>query len=170
MNDVENTQDKEFKEIEREERLYLIVADESDEFENAMYYAACKAKASGAHVAVLYVMEEQEFSHWGSVEEQMRREKRQSAERFSLEISRKIYEFNGIIPALFLEEGDGIDAITKLIRENPDVVALILGGSSQNNNPGPLVSYFTGKGMAGLSVPLMIVPDNISQERVKNLA
>ena len=44
------------------------------------------------------------------------------------------------------------------------ITKLILGGSVQSKSPGPLVSYFTGKGLSKLRVPLTIVPGNLAED------
>ena len=63
-----------------EERVFLVVVDESPEMRNALRYACRRAKRTGGRVAMLYVMEPPEGQQWGAVVDLMREEARQQAE------------------------------------------------------------------------------------------
>ncbi len=146
--------------------IYLIVADETEEFDSALRYAARDAKAANAHVGVLYVMQEPEFLDWGRVEDKVRAEAKEEAEKFLREVSARIYDIDRQNAVLFLAEGDKVETILGVLAANPHIIKLILGGDAKNRSPGPLVSYFTGKGMRRLPVPLAIVPGNIPPEKI----
>lgn len=55
-----------------DERVFLVVVDESPEMRNALRYACRRAKRTGGRVAMLYVMDPPEGQQWGSVVELMR--------------------------------------------------------------------------------------------------
>ncbi|MCC7305811.1 MAG: universal stress protein [Alphaproteobacteria bacterium] len=145
---------------------FLIVADETKEFSNALRYASHIAKARNAHIAVLFVMGNNDFVNWGKVEERMRQEQREEAEKFLREVAGRVEDVDGVIPILYLEEGDRIEAVLKVLRENPDITKLVLGADTKIGTPGPLVTYFTSKGLAQVSVPVIIVPDHIPPEKI----
>jgi nucleotide-binding universal stress UspA family protein len=63
-----------------EERVFLVVVDESPEMRKALRYACRRAKRTGGRVAMLYVMEPPEGQQWGAVVDLMRQEARQEAE------------------------------------------------------------------------------------------
>ncbi len=149
---------------------YLIVADESEEFENALRYAARTTKAHGAKLAVLLAMPEQGFLHWSHVETRMKQEQRTSAERFILQVADRIRQISDITPSFYLEEGEAIGALTKIMNDNTDICKLILGANTHATGVNPLIDYFTGKGIARLPVPIMIVPDHIAHEKIDELA
>ena len=71
-----------------------------------------------------------------------------------------------IYPSLHVHEGVIIDEITNIIENNHSIRALILAGSTNANNQGPLVSHFTGKGMNNLRVPVIIVPGHLDKEAI----
>ena len=50
-----------------EERIFLVVVDESPEMQKALRYACRRAKRTGGRVALLYVMEPPEGQQWGGV-------------------------------------------------------------------------------------------------------
>lgn len=139
--------------------VYLLVADESEEFQMALKKASAMANQNRGHVAILYVMEEQDFLHWGMVEKRISSDLRAGAEKRVWEIASRLYEMSGQRPAIYIREGKTREAILSVLDSDPLIKMLVLGAGTQSSNP--LVSFFTGKGLASLRVPLLVVPDNI---------
>jgi hypothetical protein len=149
--------------------IYLLVADRSEEFSIALLYAARLATSNDAHIALAYVIEKQDFQHWGNIEDRMRQEVRQDAEQFLFGIAKSISELTGQIPALYIEEGEKADVLVDLIDADHNIKTLILGGGMQGA-PGPLVAYFSSsKGLARLRVPLTIVPGHLQPQQVERI-
>ena len=140
---------------------YLVVADESEEFPVALQYAVKMANANKCRVCILYVMESQGFQHWGNVEKRMQDEQRALAELIVNRACIDVQDLDGNIPSIYIEEGTRTEVLTSTIERDPNISMLILAGGTQGGNPGPLVSYYTGKGLTRLRVPLMIVPDHL---------
>ena len=142
--------------------VYLVVADNSDDFPIALKYAGKMAAANQCHVGILHVIEKQDFLHWGKIEERMRQEQREEAERTLREASMQLEEYTNSCPALYIGEGGRMETLIETIESDPNITMLILAGGTQGSNPGPLVSYFTGKGLSRLRVPVMVVPDHLA--------
>lgn len=150
--------------------VYLLVVDRTEEFKVALAYAARLAQANGARVALLHVMDTEDFQHWGDVEKRMHEEYRAEAEKELWEAARTVNEISALFPALYLEEGGNIaQTVLDVLEHDPRITKLILGGAPQSGNPGPLVSYFSGKGLNRLNVPLTIVPGDIKESRLDDL-
>lgn len=141
---------------------YLIIADDTEEFNTALRYASLAAKANGAHVGILYILPDGEFLPWGNVEEKMQQDRRQDAEKHLQGVADKVKEISGLTASLYVGEGNPPEAVLKAINDNSDIVKLILGASTKSGGPGPLVSFFMNKGVSKLPVPLTIIPDHIS--------
>lgn len=154
------------QETARPSGVYLVVADDSDEFSLAMRYAARLAGGNGGHLGVLYVVEAGDFQSWGAVERMMKRELREKAEMALWAIARKVNDVSAMIPALYIGEGARTEAIIETVTADNDIVMVILGGSMGAGGPGPLVSYFTGKGIGRLRVPVLVVPGNLDPEKL----
>jgi nucleotide-binding universal stress UspA family protein len=140
---------------------YLIIADGSDEFEVAARYAARTVLARRSALAIAHITELDDFVHWGKVEAMMRHDLRQQAEKEIWHIAKAINETHEIYPSLYIREGKKIDKIIEIIEEDKSIRALVLAGSNNSSNQGPLVSYFTGKGMSRLRIPVIIVPGHL---------
>lgn len=139
--------------------VYLLVADDSREFQAALKKAATMATQNNRHVAILFVMEDEAFLHWGLIEKRINKDKRSEAERHIWEVANRVYEICGQRSALYIKEGKTRDAILDVLNTDPNIKMLVLGAGTASSNP--LVSYFTGKGLSQLKVPLLVVPDTI---------
>ena len=151
---------------QKRSQVYLVVADDTPEFEKAWRYAIRAARANNARVSVLYVIQDLEFSTWVDIEERMKAEQRQKAEAFLSALAEKMNAIEPGIYGYFLEYGKPTEAIVKVLQDNPMITRMILSASSHSGNPGPLVSYFAGKGVSQLTVPLTMVPDHLSPDEI----
>lgn len=145
-------------------RIYLIVADDTEEFGNALRYACKAARANNTHIGVLNIIPDSDFVNWGNIEERIKEDRRREAEKLLDSIAEKIKSMSGLTPTLYIGDGPAPDAVIKTIEENPNISNLFLGGSTKGGGPGPLVTYFCGKGLSKLSVPLTVIPDHIVLE------
>lgn len=163
----EDTQHVPFSGIRRGDGgTYLVIADGSDELTIASYYAARIGIARRAGVAIAHITDLEDFVHWGKVEAIMRHDLRVQAEKDIWQIAKAMNEDHEIYPSLYIKEGTVIDKIIELIEEDKSIRGLVLAGASNSNNQGPLVTYFSGKGMGKLRIPVIIVPGHLDKEAV----
>lgn len=149
-----------------EERVFLVVVDESPEMRNALRYACRRAKRTGGRVAMLYVMESPEGQQWGAVVDLMRQEARQQAEEVVARHAEIAISLTGQPPAIYIREGNSRDELVKLLAEDRSVSVLVLGSASSGEGPGPLVTAFAGKSGGQLRIPLTIVPGALSEAEI----
>ncbi len=141
---------------------YLVVADDTDEFKTALIYAAHTARTHRAKLGILHIIENQDFQHWGAVDARIKKELRANAEKYLWAVAKTANDFNGSIPSLYVAEGETSEAVLETINHDPHIVKLILGGG-KDHVPGPLVAFFTGKGMLKLQVPVVVVPGHLKE-------
>lgn len=146
------------------ERFILVVIDDSPEMKVAMRYACLKAAKTGGRVALLYVLEPTDFQQWKAVGELMLEESRQEAEKLMQKVAAEVIELSGKMPVLFLREGVRSEELLKLLAEQPNIALLVLGAAIGSKGPGPLITALVSKLVARLSVPLTIVPGNLTSE------
>jgi nucleotide-binding universal stress UspA family protein len=151
-------------------RIFLVVVDESPEMRTALRYACRRAKRTGGRVALLYVMDPPESQQWGGVADLMRQEARQQAEQVVGAHAETAATLTGQPPAIHIREGTSREELLKLIAEDRSISVLVLGSSSTNEGPGPLVSAFIGKAGGLLRIPLTIVPGGLSEAEVDAIA
>jgi nucleotide-binding universal stress UspA family protein len=148
-------------------RIFLCVVDESAEMGIAVRYACRRARSTGGHVALLFVIEPAEIQSWGAVEALMREEQRTEAEQALHRLAKEVHRVSGAVPVFYVREGHRRDEVLRLIDEDPTISVLVLGAGTGPEGPGPLVTFLAGKGGANrLRVPLTIVPGGLTPDQV----
>ena len=153
-----------------QERVFLVVVDESPELKVALRYACRRAFRSNGRVAMVHVMEPTGFGDWIGVNELMKDEARQQAEAIMQKMATEVNKLSGKMPMLYFREGDRRDELLTLIQEEPGISILVLAASTGPKGPGPLVSALTGKYVSKMRVPVTIVPGNLSAEDIEHVA
>lgn len=149
------------KTLKRHGNVFLVVVDGTQEFLSAIDYASVFANAEKGYVALLNVMEQVHVENWKNVEERVKRDMRAQAEQMVWDAAGRVFSNTGATPMVCIEEGDCADIILRTIESNNNISALVLAAAPHSTNPGPLVSYFSGKGLSRLSVPLMVIPGHL---------
>ena len=147
-------------------RTFLVIVDRTEELKVALRFACRRARHTGGRVALLCVVEPVEGMHLMAVEKLMESESREEAEQKLQELSAKVVEWTGQMPAVHIREGRPLDELLTLIDEDPSISILVLAADPGPKGPGPLISALTGKHVAKLRVPLTIVPGNLTDEQL----
>jgi len=147
-------------------RKFLVVIDETEECDRAVTFAAYRVKRTGGTVVLLSVIDTADFQQFLGVEEVMRAEAREEAERLLDRRLARIADMGGKITVeTVIREGDALAAIRDLIEKDKDIGILVLAASASQDGPGPLVSAFVGRAH-DLHVPLTIVPGAMTDEEI----
>jgi len=152
-------------------RVLLCVVDDTDELSVALQFAALRANRTGAHIGLLYVIEQAtEFQHWSSIGDLMRAEAQAEAERVLTRAANHIRQWNQEPPVYYIREGDRRDAVIEQIKDDPSIAFLIMGAATGRDGSGPLVTALTGRWVGQLHIPIVIVPGNVSAEEIESFA
>ncbi len=151
-------------------RIFLVVVDDTEEMEVALRFACGRARNTGGRVALLFVVEPTDFQHWMAVGDLMREEARNEGEQLLQRLAARVNELTGTLPILHVREGDRREELLKLIDEEPSISILVLGASTDKRGPGPLIEALTGKFVGKLRIPVTIVPGNLSNEDIDSIS
>jgi nucleotide-binding universal stress UspA family protein len=154
-------------------RKFLLVVDESQEVEVALYYAASRIQRSSGSIVMLYVIVPQEFQHWINVRQQQVEEETTKAKALFRLFRRKLNlaGFENVASEEIIREGAKGEEIRKLIDEDEDIAVLVLGASTDPAGPGPLVaSLAAGTAAGSFPIPVTIVPGALELEDIQALA
>lgn len=154
-------------------RKFLVVVDETPECENALAFAASRAKRTNGMVSLLYVVEPGGFEHWLGVEEIAREEGMNKAKAVFRLFTRKLKAmgYDDMEPEEIIREGQKAEQIMQLIDEDEDIAVLVLGASKDPSGPGPLVTLLaTGKNAGAFPIPITIVPGQLTLDDLQGLA
>ena len=152
-------------------RKFLVVVDDSPEFEAALGYAARRARSTGGHVVMLRIIPPAgSEAHWSGVREEIERQTRAEAEATLNTWAAVAAEKSGSTPVLLIERGEPQACIRKVVGEDADIKILVLAAGS--NAPGPLVAAVVKQGAAftGRKLPVTIVPGELTEKEIDDLA
>ncbi|MDP3316025.1 MAG: universal stress protein [Devosia sp.] len=156
-------------EIERDyKRKFLVVVDESKETDRALAFAANRVKRTGGSVVLLTVIDSQEFTQFLGVEDVMRAEARDNAERLiDAKLARIAQWGEQIRTETVIREGDLVSEIGRLIAADPGIAILVLAASNSKEGPGPLITDFAARtGNQALPVIVTIIPGTLTDEQI----
>lgn len=154
-------------------RKFLLVVDDSEEVEAAIFYAAARVARSVGSLVMLYVIEPQDYQHWMGVKQVQLEEETAKAKALFRLYRRKLNQrgFEAVESEELICEGAKADTIRKVIAEDEDIAILVLGAAANSKGPGPLVSSLAAGSSAGMfPIPVTIVPGNLTLEDIDALA
>jgi nucleotide-binding universal stress UspA family protein len=150
-------------------RKFLAIIDDTPECERAAAYAARRAKNTNGSLIILYVIDTGDFQQFLGVEQIMRAEATEAARAALAAHAERIRDRVGIECESVIREGARAEQIHALIDEDQDIAILVLAAGSGKEGPGPLVQSIAGKG-AAFSIPVTVVPYNLSDEEIESLS
>tara|TARA_B100001778_G_C18485213_1_gene582318 strand:+ start:91 stop:567 length:477 start_codon:yes stop_codon:yes gene_type:complete len=148
---------------------FLVIVDDTQELRVAIRFASIRAASTKGGIVLLKIIEHSDPQHWQSVEEIILQEARDEAEEKLKKWSKEVYDLSGITPELSVKEGIASEKIIEVLQEDDAVRFLVLAASS-GEKPGPLVSLLAGQKSGKLPVPIVIVPQDLSDEALDDLA
>lgn len=153
-------------------RKFLVVVDDSPEFEAALGYASRRARSTGGRVALLRVIPRGSDDHWSGVREEIERELRDEAEARLNAVGAVAAARSGAAPLFLIEFGEPEEAIRKVVGEDDEIKILVLAAGTGARGPGPLVTAALKHGGAfgGRKLPVTIVPGALSEAEIDDLA
>jgi nucleotide-binding universal stress UspA family protein len=154
-------------------RKMLVVVDDSQEVEAALFFCASRIAHSSGAIVMLHVIEPQDFSTWMGVQQlHIEEETNKAKARFRL-YRRKLNQagYENVVTEEVVREGKLVEEIVKLIEEDEDIGIFVLGAAVDAKGPGPLVSSLAAGTRAGtFPIPITIVPGGLSQDELQALA
>lgn len=148
-------------------RKFLVVIDDSAECDRAVTFAAHRMRRTGGTVVLLSIIDSADFQQFLGVEEVMRAEARDTAERLLDQRIARIGKIGNVRTETVITEGEVIEAIERVVRADPSIAVLVLAASAGKEGPGALVTSFASRtGAAGLPVLVTIVPGSMTDEQI----
>jgi nucleotide-binding universal stress UspA family protein len=152
-------------------RKFLVVIDDTPEADRAVTFAAHRVKRTGGTVVLLSVIETEDFQQFLGVEEVMRAEAREEAERLLDKRIARISRIGGVRTETVIREGRVFEEIEALVAKDPAIAILVLGASASSDGPGPLVTDFVSRASGNaLPVLIAIVPASMTDEQIIAIA
>ncbi len=146
-------------------RKFLVIVDGTAECDRAVTFAAYRTKRTGGTVVLMSVIDTADFAQFIGVEDVMRAEAREEAERNLDARIARIGQLGNIRIETVIREGQGPEPIEEVLRADRGVGILVLAAATGPDGPGPLVTHFAGRAQS-LPVLLTIVPGAMSDDEI----
>jgi nucleotide-binding universal stress UspA family protein len=151
-------------------RKYLVVIDDTEECDRAVFWAAKRAGRTKSQIVMLRVIEPGDRNQqWLGVADLMKAEQTEEANAALDKYAARAKKIAHIKPDRVIREGDPAAEILKLIDEDADIGILVLAAGTGKEGPGPLVSTIA-KTAGSFPIPLAIVPGHLGDEDLEAMA
>ncbi len=151
-------------------RKYLVVIDDTDECDRAVFWAAKRAGRTGSQIVMLRVIDTSERSQqWLGVADIMKAEAMEEANAALTKYAARAKQIAEINPDRVIREGDIAEEILKLIEDDADIGILVLAAGTGKEGPGPLVSNLAKTG-GQFPIPVAIVPGHLADDDLEAMA
>ena len=148
----------------------LVVVDETEECDRAVYFASRRAARIGGKVVMLCVNQlEGHSQQWLGVADIMRAEAHDEADAQLKRFAARAKRISGVTAERVVREGDKAEEILKLIDEDEDIFVLVLAAGTGTEGPGPLVATI-GRTAGDYPIPVAIVPGHLTDEEIDALS
>ncbi len=151
------------------QRTYLVVVDDSEEARVALRFAARRAGKTKGRVEIIGIIDTQDFVQWGGVQSAMEEEQKLRIQGVVSAAVGDLLDESGIESTIIVVQGEPSRTLRDYIAQRHDISALVLG-AAPSGHPGPLVASFCGGDAGKLSVPVMVIPGSMSDERLEELS
>ena len=148
---------------------FLVIVDDSRELDVAIRFAAKRAQSTKGGVILLNVIEQFDPQQWQSIEDIILQEARDKAQVKLQKWSKVINDLTNIVPELIVKEGVISEKIIETLEEDNAIRFLVLA-AAEADQPGPLVSLLAGQKSGKLPVPIVIIPQGLSDDVIDDLA
>jgi len=148
----------------------LVYIDDGQYSKVALKFACAKAANSKHPVEMLYVLEPMDLVGLTGVEEVMRKERREKAEKVLTKLAAEAHAFAGLTPSLIVREGSLEEQILGALNADEDIGVLILGESTDAKISNKMVAWLVTHACGELQVPIMVVPGGFTEQQIIELA
>src|SRR5262249_7465740 len=147
-------------------RKYLVVIDDTEECDRAVYWAAKRAGRTKSQIVMLRVIEPGDRNQqWLGVADIMKAEQQDAANAALDKFAAPAKRNARTAPVRVISEADPGEETVKLIGEDADIGILVLAAGTGTEGPGPLVPTLA-KTAGAFPIPVAIVPGHLSDDDI----
>ena len=148
----------------------LVIVDDTEEGDRAVYYASRWALRVGGGVVMLRIIETSEQNQeWLGVADVMRAEAHDDADAALERAATRARAIAGIVPERIIREGEALEQILEIIDGDADIARLVLAASSGAEGPGPIIALMASE-IGTFPVPVTLVPGHLSDSGIDALS
>ena len=149
---------------------YLVCVNGEKYSEVAAHFAAKLAQNNNGTITILHVIEPADYQSFGGVAETMRSEQIQATEKLLDDLSTKVNKWSGITPILIAQEGVIENEIISVVENDKSINMLIVGAASETATKSKILPPLVASLGSKLTIPMLIVPGNMTNKKIEELA
>lgn len=151
-------------------RKFMVVIDDTPECVRAVNYAARRAEHTLGALVLLHVIAPAAFQQWKGVENIMRAESMEEAEKILGRFADLVRKWSSVEPEQVIREGDTAIEIRGLIEDDEDIAVLVLAAGTGKEGPGPLITALVAGSSGTFPVPITVVPGALDEAGIAAIA
>lgn len=152
-------------------RKFLAISDDTEECMSALAFAGLRSSALGAGLVILRCAQAPGLGGWIGLDKDITQDAIDAARVKATQHVDAVHARTGVAAELVVVDDEPIDAIRKLVDEDPAIKVLILAAGTGRTGPGPLVSRLAkGKPLAGRPIAVTVIPGNLTDSQIDEIA
>ena len=153
-------------------KKYLVCVDNTEHSKVAVKYACSKARQIDGAVELIHIIDSSEYNNntLFGVSDRIRDERRKEAEQLMVDMASEAQRFAVITPSCIIREGVVSEEVVKVVTKDGGFCKLIIGKAPHEAKKNDMISMLTSELASKLMIPITIVPGNLSDQEVGELA
>jgi|GEM_PF-859365 len=157
--------------VEPSLRKVLVLVNNHLSTRAAVSWAAHWAMRTGDEIVLLHVIEPDALLNIGMIQDVVRAEAWQAAERLLGTFSGLAERLTGHPPVHLIREGPLKETVRAVVKEQEEHLSmLVLAASHREKGPAPLIGYLASRMGSRVRVPLVLVPGSLTLEQIDEIS
>lgn len=135
----------------------------------AVAWSAQWSVRTGDSIVLFHVIEPDHAMGFGVMQDLMRAEQWQAAERMLATFSAYAEKLTGQVPAHLVREGSLKETVREVLKTEPDLSLLVIAASHREAGPAPLIGYLASRMGSRVQVPMVLVPGTMTAEELEKM-
>lgn len=148
---------------------FLVCVNEKEHSKTALKFACTRARVTGSEVKMIYVIDPVDYNTIFSVADVIKEDRKINAEKLLNDLEKEAYDWSGIKPEHVIREGGIVEEIVSTIHEDECIGLLVLGVAADGSKGG-LLNHLTSEIGDKYHIPLVVVPGNLTNDKIKELS
>lgn len=154
----------------QDEQRCLVIVDDSQELERALYYACRRARRMQGRVVLLYCARQPESAHFMQflgISSRLEQETREEAEQLLHDLAEKTFQWSQKHATVVIEED--IQAALPRLLEEENISIIIQPMPSKQTSSGAWTAYLLEEGAAEMHIPVTMIPATMTIDEINRL-
>lgn len=129
-------------------------------------WAAHWALRTGDAIVLFHVIEPDQAMGFGVMQDLMRAEQWQAAERMLGTFSTYAEKLTGYAPSQLVREGPLKETVREVLKSEPNLSLIVIAASHRESGPAPLIGYLASRMGTRVQVPMVLVPGSMTSDEI----